>query len=47
VAPGDTLSRIAARDLGSAERWKEIWASNKDRFPNPHLIEVGDIVVLP
>jgi ABC-type amino acid transport substrate-binding protein len=47
VAPGDTLSRIAARYLGSAERWKEIWASNKDRFPNPHLIEVGDIVVLP
>lgn len=47
VAAGDTLSRIAARELGSAEKWTAIWAVNRDRFPNPHLIEVGDVVVLP
>jgi ABC-type amino acid transport substrate-binding protein len=47
VQAGDTLSRIAARELGGSERWKDIWALNKDRFPNPHLIEVGDQVILP
>ena len=47
VQPGDTLSRIAARELGGADRWRDLWAANQDRFPNPHLIEVGDLVVIP
>lgn len=47
VARGDTLSGIAARELGSSDRWKELWALNRARFPNPHLIEVGDEVTLP
>lgn len=47
VKAGDTLSGIAARELGDKDRWKELWALNKARFPNPHLIEVGDEVVLP
>ena len=36
-----------ARELGETARWKEIWLLNQDRFPNPHLIEVGDEVILP
>lgn len=47
VAAGDTLATIAARQLGGAERWKEIWALNRDRFPNPNLIEVGDTLTMP
>ncbi|MES2644222.1 MAG: transporter substrate-binding domain-containing protein [Myxococcota bacterium] len=47
VQKGDTLSKIAARELGGAKRWKDIWALNKSRFPNPNLIEVNDQVVLP
>ncbi len=47
VAAGDSLSKIAARELGSASKWTELWAVNKDRFPNPHLIEVGDLVLIP
>jgi len=47
VVAGDTLSGIAARELGAKDRWKELWELNKARFPNPHLIEVGDEVVLP
>ncbi|MSP55928.1 MAG: transporter substrate-binding domain-containing protein [Myxococcales bacterium] len=47
VKPGDTLSGIANRELGGTARWKEVWELNKSRFPNPHLIEVGDEVVLP
>lgn len=47
VRPGDTLSGIAKRELGSTDKWKEVWELNKSRFPNPHLIEVGDEVILP
>lgn len=47
VAAGDTLSAIAQRELGSVEKWKDLWAANRERFPNPHLIEVGDLIVLP
>ena len=47
VAVGDTLATVAAKTLGSAERWNEIWALNRDRFPNPNLIEVGDVLILP
>jgi ABC-type amino acid transport substrate-binding protein len=47
VRPGDTLSLIARRELGADARWREVWEKNKSRFPNPHLIEVGDKVVLP
>lgn len=47
VRQGDTLSRIAARELGGPDAWRQLWGLNKDRFPNPHLIEVGDEVILP
>ena len=47
VKAGDTLSGIALRELGATTRWREIWDLNRARFPNPHLIEVGDTVVLP
>lgn len=47
VVSGDTLSKIAGRELRDAGKWREIWALNKDRFPNPNLIEVGDQVVIP
>jgi len=47
VKAGDTLSLIAGREMGSPTKWEELWKLNKARFPNPHLIEVGDKVVLP
>jgi polar amino acid transport system substrate-binding protein len=47
VVPGDTLSGIAQAELGSTDQWTKLWDLNRDRFPNPHLIEVGDEVVLP
>lgn len=47
VAQGDTLATVASKALGSSERWTEIWALNRDRFPNPNLIEVGDVLKLP
>jgi polar amino acid transport system substrate-binding protein len=46
VAAGETLSLIAQRELGSVDRWPELWEKNRARFPNPHLIDVGDQVVV-
>jgi ABC-type amino acid transport substrate-binding protein len=47
VVAGDTLSGVAAQELGSKDQWTRLWELNRDRFPNPHLIEVGDQIVLP
>ncbi len=47
VGAGETLSTIAARQLGGADRWRELWLLNKSRIPNPNLLEVGDQLALP
>lgn len=50
----DSLSRIAARTLGAAGRWPEIFALNQGkpqphggRFTNPNLIFPGERLTLP
>jgi ABC-type amino acid transport substrate-binding protein len=47
VKAGDTLSLIAQRELGDVNKWPVLWEKNRSRFPNPHLIDVGDKVELP
>jgi polar amino acid transport system substrate-binding protein len=47
VKAGDTLSLIAKRELGDVNKWRVLWEKNRARFPNPHLIDVGDKVELP
>ncbi len=48
VKKGDTLSLIAARSLGSADRWKDIYAINKDVVgPDPNLVYTGMRLRLP
>ena len=47
VAPGETLSSIAATEYKNTEKWKDIWEANKSRLPNPNLVEVGDVLILP
>lgn len=47
VKPGDTLSGIAKAQLGSFQRWPEIWDLNKGRIANPNLIEIGWELALP
>lgn len=47
VTSGDTLSKIARQELGSAERWEEIWNLNTDRVANPDLIYPGLVLLLP
>jgi nucleoid-associated protein YgaU len=47
VQAGDSLSKIAKRELGDANKWHAIYEANKDRIKNPDLIHPGDVLTLP
>lgn len=48
VKAGDSLSAIAARELGDASRWREIYNLNKDVVgANPDLIHPGQQLRMP
>lgn len=54
VAPGDSLWRIAAANLGAGTRWREIFALNAGRvqddgrtLADPNLILIGWVLELP
>jgi nucleoid-associated protein YgaU len=47
VRSGDTLSGIAAAKLGSANRWPEIFARNRDIIANPDRIFPDMTLILP
>lgn len=54
VRPGDSLWRIAERELGSGFRWREIYRLNQGKqfpdgrcFTDPHLIYAGWVLELP
>jgi len=47
VGEGETLSEIAAAHLGSARRWPEIVAANRDRIDDPDRVRPGTELRLP
>lgn len=47
VQPGDSLSKIAKRELGDAEKWHAIYEANRDKIKNPDLIHPGQVLTLP
>ena len=47
VKTGDTLNRIAKRELGSYDRWQEIYQANKDKIKNPDDLRVGMVLTIP
>jgi ABC-type amino acid transport substrate-binding protein len=47
VAAGDTLSKIAAAQLGSQDRWRQIWDLNRDRVANENLIYPRLVLLMP
>ena len=38
VKKGDSLSKIAKKVYGDANRWREIYKANKDKIEKPSLI---------
>jgi nucleoid-associated protein YgaU len=47
VVSGDSLSKIAKKTYGDANRWKEIFEANKDTVKNPDLIHPGQVLKIP
>lgn len=47
VQAGDTLSEIAAREMGDASMWHALWEANKAKVPNPNLIHPGQVLTVP
>lgn len=47
VKSGDALTKIAAAQLGSAARWREIWDLNRDRVANENLIYPRLVLLMP
>ena len=48
VASGDSLSKIAKKHLGNANRWREIYDANKSVIgDNPDLIKPGQKLRIP
>ena len=46
VAPGDTLSSIAAGQLGTADGWPALWWANRAQVPDPSLLLPGTVLTL-
>jgi len=47
VVAGDTLSAIAEREYGAANRWKAIFEANRDQLDDPDRIQPGQVLTLP
>ena len=47
VKAGDSLSKIAKREFGDANKWPAIFEANRDKIKNPDLIHPGQVLALP
>ena len=47
VAAGESLSKISLAELGTTDRWDEIFALNRDTLATPDVIEVGQVLDVP
>lgn len=47
VAKGDSLSKIAKREYGDANKWRVIFEANKDIIKNPDMIHPGQELKIP
>jgi nucleoid-associated protein YgaU len=47
VVAGDSLSRIAKREYGDAQKWQTIYQANRDKISDPDLIHPGQVLTIP
>lgn len=47
IRKDETLSSIAERVYGKSSRWRDIWAANRTRIPDPRRMRAGLTIVLP
>jgi nucleoid-associated protein YgaU len=47
VVKGDSLSKIAKREYGDANKWRTIYEANNDLIKDPDLIYPGQELTIP
>jgi len=47
VVAGDSLSKIAKREYGDGNAWKQIFDANRDIIKDPDLIHPGQTLKIP
>jgi len=47
VKAGETLSKIAKDELGSASAYMKIFEANKDQLQDPNMIKPGQVLRIP
>ena len=47
IVDGDTLATLAAKYLGDAQRWRELYEHNADLLTNPELLPIGRVIRIP
>jgi nucleoid-associated protein YgaU len=47
VVKGDSLSKIAKREYGDANKWRAIYEANRDLIKDPDLIYPGQSLRIP
>jgi len=47
VQQGDSLSKIAKREYGDADKWHAIYEANRDKIKDPDKIYPGEVLTLP
>ena len=47
VAAGESLSKISLAELGTTDRWVEIFALNRETLATPDVIQVGQVLDVP
>jgi outer membrane protein OmpA-like peptidoglycan-associated protein len=47
VQKGDSLSKIAQKEMGGAYRWKYLYELNKDKIKNPNKLKAGMKIIIP
>ena len=47
VQEGESLWKIAKKELGSGARWNEIYEANRDVLPNPEALHTGQKLRVP
>ena len=47
VVSGDSLSKIAKREYGDAQKWHLIFEANRDQIKDPDLIHPGQVLTIP
>jgi len=47
IQKGDSLWKIAEKELGNGHRWKYLYELNKDRIKNPNKLKTGQKIIIP